>query len=282
MVRRSHDEALWYLDRLAGRGGDWSVFADRAEVHGRRGDQALRDADLKRALALGGEKQRDFALKVAEEWARQNRWAEAARLLSAAHQAHPGDGSLLHRLALAHLKAGDRAAHAELCKRTLLELPPKRNAMQAVFVFRLCILSPGAVENWKELVQPLERVVGRVKADEQRVSGAERQELQKLRREWQVTLAALLHRDGRSAEAIQHLNEVIKLIPGGEEAPVEWAWLALAHAATEKAPGKGARHWLEQARAALPKRDGEGLWQAVLVEILVAEAGKVLEGTKDR
>jgi hypothetical protein len=73
------------------------------------------------------------------------------------------------------------------------------------------------------------------------------------------------------------LTEAMKLAPGGEGGPGEWAWLALAHAALEKAPHKEARRWLDRVRAAVPRRNGEGLWPAVLIEVLVAEAVQVLK-----
>jgi serine/threonine protein kinase/WD40 repeat protein len=281
-ARQADDEVSWYLDRLAARGGDWLVFADRADLHGRRGHQALREADLKRALSLGGDKQRDFALKVADEWARQDRWADVARLLGTAHQAEPADGLLLHRLALAQLKAGDRAAHAELCKAALRDLSPQADTWRSVAIFRICSLAPAAVDNWQNPLERMERIIRRLEtAESQASSEEEKKMLQGLRRELLATLAALLHRAGRSADAIQQLTRAMKLPPGGEGGPEEWVWLALAHAATEKAPGREARRCLDRARAGLPKREGEGLWQAVLLEVLVAEAAKALGGATD-
>jgi hypothetical protein len=276
--RGADDEALWYLDRLAARGGDWSVFADRADLHGRRGDQALREADRKRALALGGDKERDFALKVADEGARQDRWAEVARLLNTAHQVDPADLTSVERLALAHLKAGNRVRYVELCRAALRNLSSRGDSSEVVAVLGLCGLAPAVVENWQAPLERMERAVRGMEAAESRASGDEKDRLRGLRREWLTTWAGLLHRAGRPADAVLRLHEAMRLAPGGEGGPVEWVWLALAHAALEKAPHTEARRWLERARAGLPKRDGEGLWQAVLLEVLVTEAAKALEG----
>ncbi len=65
----------------------------------------------------------------------------------------------------------------------------------------------------------------------------------------------------------------MKLSPGGAGGPPEWVWLALAHAATENRPE--AARWLARARAAAPKRP-DGLWEAVELELLLAEAARAL------
>jgi WD40 repeat protein len=277
-ARQAEDEALWYLDRLAERGDDWSVFAERADLHGRRGQRALQDADLKQALSLGGNKQRHFALKVAEVWGRQDRWAEVAQLLSTAHEANPTDVRLLHCLALAHLKTGDRAAHAQLCQAALRDLSPKADLSQAAAVLGICPLSPATGANWQGLLETLERIISQLETIEERVGSEEKMMVQAMWRECLATQAGALLRADRPSDALKPLQQAMKLAPGGEGGAVEWAWLALVHAASEKAPNKEARRWLNRARAAMPSRDGEGLWQAVLVEVLVAEAEKALEG----
>ncbi len=103
-------------------------------------------------------------------------------------------------------------------------------------------------------------------------------EYHQLRRDWLTTRGALLHRAGRHADAIAELNLAIKQDPDGKGGPVQWAWLALAHAAQKKAPGKEASRWLERARAGKPSRDGAGFWEAVRVELVIAEAEQALRG----
>ena len=85
------------------------------------------------------------------------------------------------------------------------------------------------------------------------------------------TRAALLHRSGQHAGAAACLKEAMKLSPDAQGGAVEWAWLALVHAATDRAAAVEARRWLERAKAAMPRRDGVGLWDAVLIEGLLAE-----------
>jgi WD40 repeat protein len=270
--RQAWDEALWYLDLLVARHkGDWLLRADRAEVHARRGDRVKCDADLRRALRLGGSKQRGFVVKVADEWARADRWREVAALLSEALKGGPAEVALLRRLALARLKGGDRKAHAALCRSLLRSLPEKVNPGLAVAVLDLCALAPGTLDDWSGPLGLVENAVRGVAAAEQAAKGEQQKMLREVRRSWLTTQAALLHRAGRHADAVARLQEAMKLAPDGQGGPLEWAWLALAHAAAEKAAGKEARRWLERARSAQPRRDGPDLWQAVLLEVLLDE-----------
>jgi hypothetical protein len=105
-----------------------------------------------------------------------------------------------------------------------------------------------------------------------RLNGEEQKWLRSQRRSRLVTHAALLHRAGRPGEAIRRLRIAMKLSPDGQGEPLEWLWLALAHAASTKAPHPEALHWLEKAERAQPKRDGAELWDAVQWEVLLAEA----------
>jgi tetratricopeptide (TPR) repeat protein len=279
VARKSTDEALWYLDRLAPR-GDWSLFAERGDLHGQRGDRARRDADLEQALVMGGIRDRAFALKAADAWAREDRWSQTARTLSAAMEHGPTSPDLLRPLALAQVKAGNRVGHANLCQAVLRGLPPNIDVLVAVEAARICSLSPEAVESWRRPLALTASALVTVDQALARASGDQKKFLEGLRREWLTTLGASLHRAGQHAQAIERLNEAMKLAPGGEGGPVEWAWLALAHAATEKSPTRQARRWLERARTANRDRDGARFWEAVQVEVIVAETLRVLR-TKD-
>jgi hypothetical protein len=92
--------------------------------------------------------------------------------------------------------------------------------------------------------------------------------------------AALLHRAGRHAGALSQLRRSMKLRPGGASAPGDQVWLALIHAATEKPPRTEPRRCLDKARATALKRD-EKFWDAVLLEVLIAEARRAVKGAED-
>jgi tetratricopeptide (TPR) repeat protein len=272
------DEALWYLDRVVARDRrDWSALAERAAAHAGRGDREKRDADLRAALAAGGAERPAFLRqRVIDVWAREDRWQEVAEELSKALKGRRADLGLVRLLALALVKKGDRRGHAGLCQGLLRSLPPKVNVGAVVGVAELCALSPEALGDWSNLAEAVGRAARALEAAEGKAGGEQKKALREVRRSWLTTEAALLHRAGRHDRAVARLNEAMKLSPDGQGGPVEWAWLALAQAAREKAPHKEARRWLEKAERAAPKRDGPGLWAAVLLEVLLAEARRAV------
>ena len=273
---KSWDEALWYLDRLVARHkSDWQLLNDRADLYGQRGDRTRRDADLRKALRLGGARDHGFAVKAADLWAGENRWPEAAAVLREACMGGPADVSLVRRLALALLKAGDRQGHAALCRSLLQSWPANVDANLIAAVLELCALSPDALPDWSGplvLVGKAVRVVA--EAEQAAKDDPSRNLLRELRRSLLTTKGALLHRSGRPGRAVICCQEAMKLTGDGKGGPKEWIWLALAHAAGGKPQRKEAQGWLRQARAAAPKRDGAELWDAVLLEVLVAEAAR--------
>src|SRR5205823_5390015 len=113
-------------------------------------------------------------------------------------------------------------------------LPEKANPGLAVAVLDLFALSPLALKDWSRPVALVEKAVGGVTAAEQAAKGEQQKMLRAVRRSWLTTQAALLHRAGRHGDAVARLQDAMKLAPDGQGGPLEWAWLALAHAATEK------------------------------------------------
>jgi WD40 repeat protein/tRNA A-37 threonylcarbamoyl transferase component Bud32/tetratricopeptide (TPR) repeat protein len=272
------DEALWYLDGLtAHRRGDWRAWADRADVHGRLGDKVKRDRDFQQALARGGVGDRDFMLTLTDVWAREDRWGEVIGALSEVTKIGKAELGLLRRLALAQLKAGDRVGHAGLCQALLRTLPPKVRPEIAQTLAEICALSPTTLNDWGRPLALAQNALRWTESAERKAgSEEERDWARSLRRICLRTRAAVLHRGGRHAKAISVLKEAMKLAPGGQGEAVEWAWLALAYARAEKP--KEAQEWLNRVRQAAPKRDGDGLWEAVLVEVLIREARECLLG----
>src|SRR5262249_38732618 len=145
----------------------------------------------------------------AEERARQDRWPEAARLLEQALRSGPADARLLGRLALAQLKAGDRAAHAGLCQGAWRDLPPKSSPGLVAALVEVSVLSPGALADWTRPLALAEEALRGLEATE--ASGEQhRQLLRHQRRQWLTMEAALLHRAGREG-AVSRLQEAMKL-----------------------------------------------------------------------
>src|SRR5262249_55474516 len=144
-------------------------------------------------------------------WAREDRWREVAGVLAARLQAAPPDPDVVGWLALAQLKAGDRAGHAALCRAVLRSLPPRPSPGLAASVAELCVLSPGALDDWSVLLGPLQEAVRAVEAAEGRAEGDRRKVLRSLRRSWLTTLGGVLLRAGRHAEAVGRLKGALAL-----------------------------------------------------------------------
>jgi WD40 repeat protein/tRNA A-37 threonylcarbamoyl transferase component Bud32/tetratricopeptide (TPR) repeat protein len=268
------DEALWYLDRLVGhRDGGWQSWADRGDIYGRLGDKARRDADFRQALARGGGLYGPFIVTVADAWARDDRWREVASLLLKDLKRWTMEQAPLRQLGLAHLKAGDHLVHAVLCESLLRSIPRNRTIYLSNTVAESCAMSPTAMKDWSRPLAIIQANVRFLEAEEKKAGNeAEKRHLRSLRRPSLRTHGALLYRTGRHAKAISVLTEAMKLSPDGQGEPLDWAWMGLAHAAAGKPDRKEALHWLNRARLAPMQRDGAGLWDAVLVEVLVKEA----------
>ena len=87
------------------------------------------------------------------------------------------------------------------------------------------------------------------------------------------TLGAVLYRVGRFDEAIQRLDEGMKL-GGGQGTPQYWAFLALAH--HRLGHRAEARRWLDELRA-WPMRHRHGFtWEGVEIGVLSREAESVI------
>jgi hypothetical protein len=205
-------------------------------------------------------------LTVADAWAREARWREVGGVLAGRAR---GDLTVLYRLALTALMAGDRAGHAHRCRGLLGSLPPNLPVEVSGAVVELCALSRVALDDWG---RPLALAEAVLRWTQEQKASSERDNVRRL---WLRVRGGLLHRAGRHAEAIAALTEAMKLTPGGQGEALEWAWLALAHAATGEKGAQEALRWLKRARQAAPKKDGDKLWQAVLVEVLLNEGRRV-------
>jgi tetratricopeptide (TPR) repeat protein len=240
---------------------------DRARGAERTATAEKRDADLRAALGLRGSKQIDFAVQVADKWARAKRWAEVTALLREAHEGAPADAGLRRRLGLALLAVGDRKGHAALCRSALASLPEQAGPGEVVALGELCTSSAEALVDWSVLARRVSSAVRRATADEGRARGDDRKYLREVRRSCLATEGAVLLRSGRHGEAVACLEQAVRLSADGKGGATEWTWLALAHA--EQRRGEEARRCLERA-------DGAEVWDALLLELLAAEVRRAL------
>jgi tetratricopeptide (TPR) repeat protein len=192
--------------------------------------------------------------------AEQGRWDEAAADAAQAVELLPDDASRWHRQALLHLRAGNAAQYRRTCEALLKRLGQTTDPETANDVAWTCCLAPGATSDPNSVVALAERA------------------LTKEAHWWNLkTLGAALGRAGRHAEAVTRLREAIKAEGKGGMIS-NWFLLAMAHHHLNQ-PDQ-AREALEQGRAQQQKIPLDS-WQTRLeVELLRAEAEKLLEAKK--
>jgi serine/threonine-protein kinase len=192
-------------------------------------------ASLER-LAAGGSLP---PLSSAQAYAARREWQAAAEGYARFAETSPADlGQAWFEYAAVQLLAGDRDGYRKTCAR-LAERYPGTTKIRSYHVARACTLAPDAVEDLG--------VVTRLSADELKQSGAEF---------WSLTQqAALLHRAGRSAEAVPLLEQSLKANDRPGVAVLNWLWLALA--CQKLGRPDEARGWLDRAGAWLDKQGDE-------------------------
>jgi WD40 repeat protein/tetratricopeptide (TPR) repeat protein len=188
------------------------------------------------------------------------RWAEAAADAARAVEMVPDSSGTWHREALLHLRAGDLARYRQTCDAMFRRLGQTKDWATLNDLVWVCCLGPGAASDPKSVVALAERSVP---------PGANADNLRRL--------GAALCRAGRHDEAVTRLREAVGARKGGGE-PVDWFLLAMAHHHLNQSDR--AREALEQGRS-LQKKAPPGDWLSRLeVELLLAEAEKLLEETK--
>ncbi|MFI5455436.1 MAG: type IV pilus biogenesis/stability protein PilW [Isosphaerales bacterium] len=129
-------------------------------------------------------------------------------------------------------------------------------------VARCCVFGPGAVADREAPV----RLAGSARAiDPEDRSGRAR-----------TTLGAALYRAGRFDEAIKQLGPNAPG-DGREGTPIDWAFLALAHARRGDRPE--ARRWLEKRSSRTPPTDEtvDPFWNELTIQLLHRECRALLE-----
>jgi tetratricopeptide (TPR) repeat protein len=269
------NEALWYLNRLAEVAAkDWRVYAERAEVHGALGKYAEREADVKRAIEHGADPA--FLVGVAEEKAKQGKWAEAAALFARALTRGPLPMTAYYNHGLACLKVGDEVGYQRLCGNLLKGLPavgPRLDPELANRVAMLCAVRPDAVSTWQQPLALIEHALRWL--DAARPGAIPAEQLRAIRYAWLNTHGLVLYRAGRYRDAVARLNEAIA-VQGKGGTIHDWLFLALAHHCL-KEPDK-AREWRHKVSAhKAPPRD---FWEGVEVGLLRQEMERGLGGPK--
>ena len=254
-VRKNPAAARWYLDRaIALAPDDWQLYADRADV---LDDPAERAADRARAVERGADSY--FMARLAEEHAGRGAWDQAATAYAQAEQRGRCLATTWHKHALVLLKLGDRAGYTQLCTKTFdaeKQTPYPDLANNLAWV---CALGPDAVTDYPPLVHLAERVVSGVRPHGK--VGALN------------TLGAVLYRAGRFQDAIDRLNEGIKLSKGAATA-YDWLFMAMAHqrlGATAQA-----REYLAKVAPGPPPPALS--WDRLEIELLHREAQELIEG----
>jgi eukaryotic-like serine/threonine-protein kinase len=145
---------------------------------------------------------------------RQRRWAEAAadyeRSLS--RSGASGRAHTLHELALLRLMAGDEIGYRELCTMVTREHGPTEDPISAAAFSRICTLRPDAVSDW---TIPLDLAK----------SATAKQPLVPW---YQFAAGAAYYRAGLYAEAIERLEESLRVQPAWKGRGQNYLLLAMA------------------------------------------------------
>jgi Flp pilus assembly protein TadD len=259
--------ALWYLDRLiAARPKDGSLHLDRAEVYGKLGREADRQAELTRVFELGADE--GVVIPRAEELGRAGRWIEAARLLAGCGRRGPLSQGLAQAWAIACLQAKDDAGYREACAAVLAwqgsEPTVIWNALTAASVFAL---GPKGLDDYRVPMRWMESRLSAVPAP-----------IPLGRHLCSNALGGLLLRAGRLDEAIIRINEGIAAAKD-VELPTDWTYLALAHA--RKGKLAEARQMLERLRNWRPDSSST-FWDLQELALLLGEAEALVESGKEK
>jgi tetratricopeptide (TPR) repeat protein len=188
------------------------------------------------------------------------RWDEAAADIARAVELIPDNSWLWHRKALLHLRAGDLDRYRQTCEALFRRLGQTKDWATLNDLVWVCCLGPGATGDPKSIVTLAERSVA---------PGANADNLRRL--------GAALYRAGRHDEAVTRLREAVQARKG-EGGPVDWFLLAVAHHHLNQ-PDK-ARQALEQGWSLQQKAPPGGWLSRLEVELLRAEAEKLLEANK--
>ena len=176
-------------------------------------------------------------LTAAQSHAARRGWKSAAEGYARLIEWVPADPQAWFEFAAVQLLSGDRDGYRRTCAR-LLAGGPGSPAVRPYHVARACTLAPDAAD------------------DPAKPAEAGKDELAKYAStSWSLTeQGALLHRAGRSSEAVGPLEKSLAADAKAGKQVLNWLWLALAQHRLGKADE--ARRWLDKAVALLDSAGG--------------------------
>ena len=167
---------------------------------------------------------------LGKDLAEKGQWKEAAAAYVKASEENPDNLSLIHRLSVSLLKAGDFEAYRQKCKDILEEVRGTDNP-GAVDVIRASSLAPGILTDtdWA-----LSLVQGTVDRDPKAA--------------WRLYILGLTdYRANQFDQAVRHLEESINVDPMWAASFLNWPVLAMAHRRLGHA--QEAQTWIQKARS---------------------------------
>jgi serine/threonine protein kinase len=168
----------------------------------------------------------DLGGLTGDAFAAKGQWDKAASEYEQALQRSPEEWSLTYRQLLIRLALGDRAGYRRDCAQALERFGKSGDSETATWIAWACALWP---ESGRDMA-PLIALARKARAADPKSYVYAR------------TLGATLLRAGRLEEAIQCLDEALKL---QQESPMTWLLLARAH--QRSAHPEEARRWLDKA-----------------------------------
>jgi hypothetical protein len=252
-------------------------YAARAALCDLAWHTAQAAADVDKAIRLGAEA---TAIVQATERAvpratKPADWTRLATLLTTATK----DATLpiedRYHLAVACLKAGDRAGYKAACAGIAGRMPPAGTPLDlgdAVAAAKAFALGPAATDDWSVPLSWVDQILTRLARGEA-ANRSQKERLKRLRHRFLQAGGALLVRAGRPKEAAAAIREALPLLPQVGEF-FDWAYLALAEHALDGT--KEAETAALKARAAKAGPKPDSAWERAEVELLAAELDATL------
>lgn len=274
---KRYDLGLWSLHRAVKlTPDDWVPYAARAALADLAGHVGLAAADVDTAVRLGAESTVIVqAVERAHRATKPADWVRVAALLTTAAKDPTLPIDDRYYLAVACLKAGDRAAYRAACTEIAKQMPPRGAPLglgDAIAATKAFTLGQGATDDWSVPLYWSDRILTRI-AEREAADPSLKEQNKSLRHMFLHARGALLVRAGRSEEAVKVLREGMSVHPDGGEFQ-DWLFLALAeHRLSHTDTAKQAA---SKARASHAKSKPNAVWDKVEIELLSAELDAAL------
>jgi tetratricopeptide (TPR) repeat protein len=275
---KRYDQGLWNLDRaIQLTPDDWVPYAARAALLDRAGHAARAAADVEAAVRLGAEAT-VIVQAVERAVPRANKpadWTRLAAFLTAAAKEATLPVEDRYHLAVACLKAGDRAGYKAACAGIAKRMPPAGTPLylgDAVSATKAFAVGSGATDDWSVPLSWADRVLTR-HAEREAADPSTKERNKPWRHLFLRTRGALLLRASQPEEATTALREALPLDTKGGEF-FDWLYLALAEHRLGHADA--AAKAAARAREALAAFKPEKVWERAEMELLAAELDATL------